>query len=344
MLNTLTSRPFREYLLDKFILRAVIALPRNTFVKAQGSVKTSVIYLRKKAEPSETQADVFMAICSNVGHSDSGKERAHLNVLPQILSEFEQFESSGVLSSGPSSVAFLVSDVWRNNPTLRLDAHFFDPLYFGRMDMLDTLARERGWRISRLGDLLRESKAGLAGGATPRGALYPDAGPKFVRVQNVKPMRLEWNSEIDPCIGTSTHDVLRRSQLSEGNVVLTITGTYGVAAVVPKGFPPANINQHSVKIEVNEHIDPGYLCLFLNSDLCKAQFDRAVTGSSRLALDYPTIKALRILYPPDKEEQQTFVAVAEERLNRAAALRNEAATVSDSLSQMLVAENSDALP
>ena len=36
VLNTLTSRPFREYLLDEFILRAVIALPRNTFVKAQG--------------------------------------------------------------------------------------------------------------------------------------------------------------------------------------------------------------------------------------------------------------------------------------------------------------------
>ena len=48
VLNTLTSRPFREYLLDKFILRAVVALPRNTFVNAQGSVKTSVIYLQKK--------------------------------------------------------------------------------------------------------------------------------------------------------------------------------------------------------------------------------------------------------------------------------------------------------
>ena len=34
VLNTLTSRSFREYLLDKFILPAVIALPSNTFVKA----------------------------------------------------------------------------------------------------------------------------------------------------------------------------------------------------------------------------------------------------------------------------------------------------------------------
>ena len=344
VLNTLTSRPFREYLLDKFILRAVIALPRNTFVKAQGSVKTSVIYLRKRAESSETQADVFMSICTNVGHSDSGKERSHLNQLPQILSTFNHFESLGALPEEPSNTAFLVSDVWNNNPTLRLDAHFFDPQYFDKMDMLDKLAKVRGWRISRLGDLLRESKTALAGGATPRGALYPDDGPKFVRVQNVKPMRLEWNLEMDPCIGTDTHDVLRRSQLNEGDVVLTITGTYGIAAVVPKEFSPANINQHSVKIEVNEQIDPGYLCLFLNSNLCKSQLDRAVTGSSRLALDYPAIKALRILYPPDKKEQKTFVGVAEERLTRSTTLRNEAAMVADSLSQMLVEEDSDALP
>ena len=69
---------------------------------------------------------------------------------------------------------------------------------FDKMDMLDKLAKVRGWRISRLGDLLRESKTALAGGATPRGALYPDDGPKFVRVQNVKPMRLKWNLEIRP--------------------------------------------------------------------------------------------------------------------------------------------------
>ena len=341
VLNTLTSRPFREYILDKFILRAVIALPRNTFVKAQGSVKTSAIYLRKKAERSETQADVFMAICLNVGHSDSGKERAHLNELPKILSEFENLESSGVLGGGRSTTAFLVSDLWTNNPTLRLDAHFFDPRYFSQIGMLDELAKERGWKITSLGALLRKSNTALAGGATPRGAMYPDDGPKFVRVQNVKPMRLEWDAEIDPCIGTSTHEVLRRSQLCEKDVVLTITGTYGIAAVVPRGFAPANINQHVVKIEVNEEIDPEYLCLFLNSDLCKSQFDRAVTGSSRLALDYPAIKALRILYPPGKREQKAFVDIATERLSRSTLLRNEADVVSGSLAHILATGNND---
>jgi len=335
VLNTLTSQPFREYILNNFILRAVIALPRNTFVKAQGSVKTSVLYLRKKIDPLEPQADVFMALCRNVGHSDSGKERPHLNTLPNILKSFEHFEDSGHLQDETLDSVFLVQDISLNNPTMRLDAHYFDPHYFDTMATLTDFSFKRGWSIKPLKSLLRKSKTSLAGGATPRGAVYPDEGPKFVRVQNVKPMRLEWSLESDPCIGLRTHAMLRRSQLQESDVVLTITGTYGVAAVVPKGFPPANINQHSVKIEVTEEIMPEYLCLFLNSDLCRPQFDRAVTGSSRLALDYQAIKALKILYPPNKEEQKRLVDIAVRKLHKSVSLRHEADQLSDALTHVL---------
>jgi len=335
VLNTLTSRAFREYILKKFILRAVISLPKNTFVKAQGSVKTSVLYLRKKTEEGEPQADMFMAICGNVGHSDSGKERPHLNELPGILEAFQHFEAHGRLAAAPSAGAFSVSDLRSNNPTLRLDAHYFDPRYFATMNMLDEVAAKRGWEIKPLGGLLRQSKTALAGGATPRGASYPDEGPKFIRVQNVRPLRLEWSQE-DPCIDTRTHEqLLRRSQLNPGDVVLTITGTYGIAAVVQAELGPANINQHSVKIEVNDEILPAYLCVFLNSDLCRPQFDRAVTGSSRFALDYPAIRALRVLYPHSKDEQRRLADSVIQRLDRATALRHQADTVSDTLPQML---------
>ncbi len=335
VLNTLTSQPFREYVLEHFVVRAVISLPRNTFVKAQGSVKTSIIYLRKKTDRDEPQADVFMAIVQNVGHSDSGKERPHLNELPGILKEFERFESSGRLRKASSDAVFLVRDMRVDNPTVRIDAHFFDPRYFAMMSVLDEVAAERKWSIKTLGDLLRDSKTALAGGATPRGASYPDEGPKFVRVQNVKPLQLVWSADDDPCIGTRTHESLRRSQLQPSDVVLTITGTYGIAATVPGGFPPANINQHSVKLEVDDEILPGYLSVFLNSDMCRSQFDRAVTGSSRLALDYSAIRGLRIVYPPDKTEQQRLVDVAMGRLKQATTLLREADAVSKTLSQVL---------
>jgi type I restriction enzyme M protein len=158
ILNTLSAQPFREYILDKFFLRAVISLPRNTFVKAQGSVKTSVLYLEKKRESPDKQPSVFMAICGNVGHSDSGKERPNLNELPDILEALQFYEMTGKVPKKTSTKrAFKVQDLASNNPTLRLDAHFFDPRYFDTMNILDEVAQARGWEVQSLSNLLSET-------------------------------------------------------------------------------------------------------------------------------------------------------------------------------------------
>ncbi len=92
ILNTDSAEPFRDYLKKKFIIKAVISLPRNAFVKAESSVKTSVLYLRKKTSPDESQPKVFMAISKNIGHNDAGRDMPDENDLPQILEEFRRFE------------------------------------------------------------------------------------------------------------------------------------------------------------------------------------------------------------------------------------------------------------
>ena len=74
VLNTQTARKFRSFIKKHFIIRAVISLPRNTFVNQDTNVKTSILYLIKKERENEEQPDVFMAISDNVGHSDAGKE------------------------------------------------------------------------------------------------------------------------------------------------------------------------------------------------------------------------------------------------------------------------------
>lgn len=94
VLNTATEKEYRDFIRDNFIIKAVISLPRNTFVNADTTVKTSVLYLIKKAEPQETQPDVFMAMSNNVGHSDSGKKTPELEDLKIILEEFKRFENA----------------------------------------------------------------------------------------------------------------------------------------------------------------------------------------------------------------------------------------------------------
>ena len=339
VLNTATDRYVRDFIKDCFIIKAVIGLPKNAFVKAESSVSTSVLCLRKKENDQEQQPAVYMAMCENVGHNDSGKDRPELNQLPLLLEEYRQFEREGTLPESAQGFIVQSDELDQDNTTHRLDAAFFNPDYFATLNRLDDMATERGWEVATLEELFERAAQSnpLTGGATPLGARYPDDGPKFVRVQNVRPNRLAWSVESDVCIPTDIHEgQLARSQLRPGDVVFTITGSYGNAAVVPNGFDPANINQHSVRIRIDKkRVKPEYLAAFLNSSLCRPQVERAATGSSRPALDYPSIRQLRILVPPIGSDQDRIAEAVSTHINEMEGLVSQLATIENSMQTIL---------
>jgi len=69
VLNTQTDREVRHFILNRFIIRAIISLPQDTFVQAGSNVKTSILLLEKKAELSEDQPETFYARCQNIGQA-----------------------------------------------------------------------------------------------------------------------------------------------------------------------------------------------------------------------------------------------------------------------------------
>lgn len=92
VLNTSSNKPFRDFIKKHFLVKAVISLPRNSFVNAGSAVKTSILYLVKKKDESEPQPKTFMALSENIGHLDSGRRSPELNDLDQILTEFRKYE------------------------------------------------------------------------------------------------------------------------------------------------------------------------------------------------------------------------------------------------------------
>ena len=92
VLNAERSKKVRDFIKNYFIIKAVISLPRNTFVNADTQVKTSILYLVKKENEKETQSDIFMAVSQNIGHTDSGR-KSLTNDLPTILEKFKKFEN-----------------------------------------------------------------------------------------------------------------------------------------------------------------------------------------------------------------------------------------------------------
>jgi restriction endonuclease S subunit len=88
---------------------------------------------------------------------------------------------------------------------------------------------------------------------------------------------------------------LARSQLIPGDVLITITGRIGTSAVVPENLTQCNINQHIVRIRLNEYkIDPYFLAAFLNSFAGLFQSERESYGTTREALPYYCLEKLLI--------------------------------------------------
>ena len=170
-----------------------------------------------------------------------------------------------------------LSQVNKDNESKRIDSEYFKKEYL-----------ENEERLLNLGSIKLENFIlKMAGGATPLGANYLDIGVPFLRVQNI--MQNYFNLNDIVYISKADDEILKRSRLNRGDMLLTITGAYGKAAVVEQDLENANINQHSVKIETKD-INPYFLATFINSKYGQLQCDKKITGVTRPALDYQAIR------------------------------------------------------
>ncbi len=183
------------------------------------------------------------------------------------------------------------------------------------------LKKAKNCKILPLGRLIEQ----IANGATPRGANYLTEGIPFFRIQNVTPNGIDL-SDIR-YISELTHKEMRRSQTKPRDLLMTITGRVGTAAVIPENIQEGNVNQHIVILRPKPNsIDVNYLALIINSPAVQFQAQHKTTGTTRIALDYTAIKSLLIPVPPIKVQKVLVEEVSNRRLT-AQHLRVEAETI-----------------
>jgi len=200
----------------------------------------------------------------------------------------------------------------------RQDVTYYKP-YYERL--VNTLNKSKFLKVS-----LEKISPDLVGGATPtRGdaELYAEDGIKFLRILNIgeNEIVLEDLNYIKEAVHNGE---LKRSQLKENDVLMTITGRVGTSAVVSKDNLPANINQHIVRMRIiHQECLPEYLAIYLNSSIGKALSNRGVTGGTRIALDYEVIKKIQIPLPP-KAIQEKIIKELYDLQSQARQLRQQA--------------------
>ncbi len=163
----------------------------------------------------------------------------------------------------------------------------------------------------------------ISGGATPSrsdDSLYADDGVRFFRILNVDDGEII-ERDLKYVTGDVHNGLLERSQLAAGDVLMTITGRVGSAAVVSEEQLPANINQHIARLRVvRERCRPEFLSEWLNCPAGLELSNRYVSGGTRAALDYGAIRNLRMPLPSLEVQDALVAAMAVARAERKAKL------------------------
>jgi type I restriction enzyme M protein len=84
----------RDFMLDRFQLLAVVSLPQSAFAHYGAVVKSSVVFLRKRAEgetPDDDEA-VFMAAPEKIGYDAAGRKIE--NQLAQVAQQYREFQNN----------------------------------------------------------------------------------------------------------------------------------------------------------------------------------------------------------------------------------------------------------
>src|SRR5205823_4709567 len=126
-------------------------------------------------------------------------------------------------------------------------------------------------------------------GATPTtyGYRWESAGVPFLRSECVSDRGLDMRQSM--FISPAANEVLRRSQVVDGDVLMTITGNVG-RVVRLAGIGDANINQHIARIRIKDpRFDSGFVYHYLSQKPMREHYTSIVTGQA-----YPQISLVQV--------------------------------------------------
>jgi hypothetical protein len=164
-----------------------------------------------------------------------------------------------------------LSELLSHNRVFRVDSQ-----YFGKT-AIETANRLKSGNWETLGQLSARIQSFGAYALTNQFS-YVDEGVPFIRGVNIK----EGFIDIANCllISKEANDLLHKSEVKPGMVLLTMSGSVGQAAVaLPSWDYPVNSNQDVAKITPSKGVSPYFLTAFLNSKYGRIQAERLPVGS-----------------------------------------------------------------
>lgn len=170
--------------------------------------------------------------------------------------------------------------------TCRLDAEYYSQSYDYAIEKLHKLKPNA---IVPLGDVLRD----ITNGQTPLRHDLTEGEVVFLTAEHISDFRIDFDS--DKRVETEHHQKqLAKTAVKKNDLLITIKGKIGNAAVVENVPSPTNINQDVGLLRLKDGVDPYYIAGYINSILGKMFTKRISTGQINPFLGLGNLRTIPI--------------------------------------------------
>jgi type I restriction enzyme S subunit len=163
------------------------------------------------------------------------------------------------------------------------------------------------WELTPLAHLC----AFITKGSTPTtyGFKWEQSGVLFLRSECVSEHGFDLTQSM--FISPAAHVALRRSEVEDGDILVTITGNVG-RVVRLAGVGKANLNQHIARVRVTApYADAGYISHFLSQPASRRRFSAITTGQAYPQISLRQVRDAEIPLPPLSEQRAIAAALSD---------------------------------
>lgn len=169
--------------------------------------------------------------------------------------------------------------------TTRIDAEYYKPEY------LDVEKKLGSVKTTTLGEMA-DSVISFGAYSLTNYIEWQQEGVPYLNVGDIHDGFIDFSNI--KFISARVDDILKKSRVKEGQIIITMAGTIGNVAVAYKIPARVNSNQATAKITIKKGVSPYYISAFLNSFYGQKQIKREIVSSVQPNIFLWQIKAFKV--------------------------------------------------
>ncbi len=163
----------------------------------------------------------------------------------------------------------------------RIDAEYFQPKYE------KLILKIKSKKPEKLENFIKNHSTGFPF----QSENYQETGIPLIRINNIRKGYLDLSNSA--YLTEKDYLLSPKDVAKPRDIILSMSGSIGMTALVPKDIPKSAINQRILRM-ITQNIEKDYLVLLLNSIVGSYQLERIGTGGLQTNISYKDIKKILI--------------------------------------------------